>query len=84
MEERRSRERRKTLKGARILINEGKSTIDCVVRNVSATGAKLTVASVVGIPDSFILINSDGSRRKCRVIWRALRELGVAFVSELG
>ncbi len=77
--ERRALPRRHTLKSGRIAFNSGRSTIDCTVRNLSSQGAKLTVASVVGIPDSFELMLGDGVRHQCRVIWRTLKELGVEF-----
>jgi hypothetical protein len=79
--ERRSSRRQRTLKGALIAFNTGRSTIECVVRNMSDTGAKLQVSSVVGIPDVFELRLSDGARHPCRVVWRSLKELGVVFES---
>ena len=51
--------RRSTLKGGKIVFNAGRSTIDCTVRNLSATGAKLQVNSVVGIPDTFDRANQE-------------------------
>ena len=54
--------------------------IDCTVRNLSETGAALEVASVVGIPTEFsLVIPSDNVNRKCRVVWRKLNRIGVAF-----
>lgn len=76
--ESRTAHRQRTLKGARIVFNGGRSTIDCTVRNLSPSGAKLDVASVVGIPNSFDL-SFDGQLRACRVIWRSLKQLGVEF-----
>lgn len=74
--------RRTTLKGGRIVFNGGRSTINCTVRNLSSRGAKLTVTSVVGIPDTFDLMLEGNSRQPCRVIWRTLKELGVEFRQE--
>jgi len=42
--------RRTTLKGARIVFNAGRSTIDCTVRNLSSKGAKLQVSSAWAFP----------------------------------
>ncbi len=72
-------QRRTTLKGGHIVFNAGRSTIDCTVRNLSAKGVKLQVASVVGIPDTFDLMPQGHTRQPCRVVWRSLRELGVEF-----
>jgi hypothetical protein len=78
----RQNQRRKTLKGGRIVFNGGRSTIDAMVRNVSSKGAKLQVTSVVGIPDTFDLLLDGHSRQPCRVVWRTLKELGVEFRTE--
>lgn len=71
--------RRKVLKTGVIVINR-RSTVNCTIRNMSSRGAKLEVNSVVGIPDAFEL-TVDGQTQTCRVIWRRLKELGVAFVA---
>jgi len=79
--ENRAAVRHKTLKGGRIIFNAGRSTIDCTVRNLSSKGARLGVASVVGIPNTFDLsVHGDGVQA-CRVVWRSLKELGAEFVS---
>lgn len=75
-------QRRRTLRGARIAFNGGRSTINATVRNLSAKGAKLEVSSVVGIPDTFDLLVDGTAPQPCRVAWRTLKELGVEFRSE--
>ena len=75
-------QRRKTLKGGRIVFNAGRSTIDATVRNLSSRGAKLQVTSVVGIPDTFDLVLDNDGRQSCRVVWRTLKELGGVFRTE--
>lgn len=77
--ENRAAQRRTTLKGGHIAFNAGRSTIDCTVRNLSRNGAKLVVASVVGIPDSFDLLLPNTHRQPCHVVWRKAKELGVEF-----
>lgn len=78
-EERRATIRHRTLKGGRVVTNAGYSTIDCTVRNLSETGARLRVTSIVGIPDTFELAMHDGRKFTCRVAWRSETELGVQF-----
>jgi hypothetical protein len=78
-EERRGSIRHRTLKGGKIAMNEGFSTIDCTVRNLSPTGALLRVASVVGIPDAFQLVMSDGQKFDCVVQRRTATDIGVSF-----
>jgi hypothetical protein len=53
--------------------------VDCMVRDLSITGAALTV-SQVGIPGKFILVvASDGLYLPCHVVWRRGYRMGVAF-----
>jgi len=78
-DENRAAPRQRTLKGARIVINDGFSTFQCQVRNLSDTGARLKVASVIGIPDSFQLMLDDGRSFECSVVWRKAEEIGVSF-----
>ena len=78
-EERRAMPRHRTLKGARIVVNDGFSTFACTVRNLSDAGAQLRVTSIIGIPDTFQLALDDKRSFACRVIWRRETELGVSF-----
>ncbi|WP_300176311.1 PilZ domain-containing protein [Bradyrhizobium sp.] len=66
------------LKAASIEFSGG--TIDCVVRNISETGAALEVASPVGIPAEFNLVMPGNiAKRSCRVVWVKDKRIGVAF-----
>jgi len=76
----RGAQRRTVLKGGKIAFNGGRSTIDCAVRNLSGKGAKLQVASVVGIPEMFELLLPNTLRQPCRVVWRKPKEIGVVFI----
>jgi hypothetical protein len=78
-EEHRSSPRQRTLKGGRIVINDGFSTFQCTVRNLSESGARLKVTSIIGIPDSFQLVMDDGRKFACSVVWRTETEIGVIF-----
>ena len=79
--EHRTTQRRTTLKGGHIVFNGGRSTIDCTVRNLSRDGAKLQVASVIGIPDSFDLVLPNTTRQPCKIAWRKVKEVGVEFLA---
>lgn len=70
----------RTLKTAHIVFNDGGSVIDCVVRNSSSVGALLLLPSVFDVPETFeLLIDSDGSLRPARMIWKGHGKIGVAF-----
>jgi len=72
--------RKKTLKSAKIIFNKKQSVIDCFVRDVSDTGAKLQVGDVVAIPRKFTLIFNDGSSHECERVRASGTEIGVRFL----
>jgi len=56
------------------------STMDCVVRNISETGAALDVGAALDIPSEFnLLISGHGTSHRCQVKWRKENRVGVAF-----
>src|SRR5262249_52965144 len=56
-----------------------RSVIDCVVRNLSDTGACLQISNPAGVPAAFDLIESDGASRACHVVWRSETRIGIEF-----
>jgi hypothetical protein len=79
MDDRRKLMRHRVYKFGSIGFNRG-AGIDCRVRNLSAAGACLEVASQVGIPDDFTLvITHDHMRQCCHVVWRDANRMGVEF-----
>ncbi len=73
--------RKKTLKSAKIVFNKKQSVIDCFVRDLSDTGAKLQVADLVAIPRTFTLMLHDGSSHECERVRAHGTEIGVRFVN---
>jgi hypothetical protein len=81
MPENRRSERLKSLLRARIIFNGGNSTIDCVIKNVSAHGMRLEVADGLSIPGEFDLeVPHRGRTYRARLVWRGGGTIGVAFV----
>lgn len=79
-QERRKVARNRSLLQGKILINDRHSVIDCVVRNLSADGACIQVASLTGVPPSFELqIGDDAATRSCVAIWHSDKRIGVKF-----
>ncbi|MFD2237318.1 PilZ domain-containing protein [Aureimonas populi] len=79
--ERRVAPRVRTLKRARVLFNNRFSTIDCIARNVSATGALLTIDPAVHIPKTFeITIGEGGQIRPAKLVYRREMFAGVHFL----
>ncbi|MGA2289351.1 PilZ domain-containing protein [Bradyrhizobium sp.] len=59
---------------------DGGGGIDCVVRSISSNGARLDIASPVGLPKSFTLvIETDKFIRRCRAVWKNEKQIRVAF-----
>src|SRR5579864_5524851 len=58
---------------------------DCMISNVSQSGARIDVRDPSAIPDHFVLmLTSNGSaRRFCRVMWREPNQIGVQFMRTL-
>jgi hypothetical protein len=55
--------------------------IDCTLRNISAGGAALEVASPLGIPHEITLsVPTSQLRRHGFVVWRKEKRIGVTFV----
>ena len=73
--------RQRTLKGGRIVFNRSMSTVNCTMRNHSDGGARLDVASVLGIPDSFDLKLDGHPSRSVMVVWRKPEAVGVQFTA---
>ena len=72
--------RLRTLKGGSIQFGLD-AAIDCVIKNMSETGAALEVESPLGIPNDFtLLIKPEFVKRNCRVAWRSAKRIGVLFV----
>ena len=78
--EQRLQPRRNTMIVATIVFDNGRTRLDCVIRNLSEGGAKLEFATVRGIPQAFDLLVPGHRPQTCRVAWRALKEMGVQFV----
>lgn len=75
--EKRLAPRRSAAMPARITFGSGR--MDCIVRNVSDTGAKIEVASVRTVPNALQLSVPGHEPQACRVVWRSLKELGITF-----
>ncbi len=79
-EERRRARRQRVLKGAVVVFGRFGLVFDCQIRNLTDLGAKLMLASTVGVPNEFeLLVSADRRIAPVKVVWRNDRELGVEF-----
>lgn len=77
---RRVSDRSKTLKSAKIVFNKNQSVIDCMVRDLSPTGAKIKLGDMLPLPKTFILELNDGTRHDCERVRAMGLEIGVRFI----
>jgi len=71
--------RHKVFKHGLLAFSTG-GTVDCTVRSLSETGARIDVANPVGLPENFVLmIESDHFSRHCHSVWSRDKQIGVAF-----
>lgn len=76
--ERRTEARRRTFKGATLRFNGGCSVFDCVVRDQSDSGARLSFGDSSGVPTRFHLkIAGEDAARAAVVRWRNANTIGV-------
>jgi hypothetical protein len=79
MDEKRQKPRTRTFKGGRINFEAGVG-VDCLVRNLSDSGACLEVESAKVKDDHFMLvIKPESVTRTCQVVWRKPQKIGVRF-----
>ena len=80
MREQRRSDRRRTYLAARIVFNERSSTLDCVIRNLSRTGAMLELfgPAVAGHVADLVILKKAVSLRTC-VVWCDGARAGVSI-----
>ena len=80
MQEKRRTQRTRIMKEAQLVFDQGNSVVHCTVRDVSANGACLQLASTIVLPEVFELsFDSFHSARWCHLKWRAESRIGISF-----
>jgi hypothetical protein len=81
MAESRKADRIRALMSAQVIFNKGASTFDCVVKNISTTGARLEITDSTALPADFDLhIPHKGKTYRATIAWRGDGLVGVEFV----
>ncbi len=77
--EHRNTHRKRTLKQARAVLSDW-TAMDCKLRDMSDSGARLVFGNLVSLPQEFRLHNvSDGTITPVRLRWQRGLEAGVTF-----
>jgi PilZ domain len=80
MKERRHAARKRSFLQGRVYYNHHRSSVDCVVRDISDEGAKLVFGEAVAIPDEVELyLPGKEELHRVAVQWRRGSEVGVDF-----
>jgi uncharacterized protein YceH (UPF0502 family) len=80
MSERRRSTRQKSLLRGCIYFNKRRSAMDCLIRDISATGARLIFSETINVPDIVELYIPQKEETLCaHVQWHHGGEVGVAF-----
>lgn len=78
--DRRLAPRLKTLLTGILVFDENNTTMDCLVRNLSAYGAKIVLADAFRLPDEFKLkVPHHDQTHRAKVIWRRGDDAGLAL-----
>jgi hypothetical protein len=83
MDERRRFSRRRTLLSGRVEFF-GRSTFECIIRDLSENGARIRCDQHVALPDIFdLVVEKTEERRSGRVVWRSENDIGLVFSSNV-
>jgi len=83
MMERRSMVRHKTFIKGRIYFNKRRSSMDCIVRDVTDNGSRLEFSDSVTLPETFELYMPNKDEYfQARVAWRKGNNIGVSWTAE--
>lgn len=79
--ERRESDRIRSFLRAQIIFNNRMSTIDCIVKNISPTGARVALGDTLAVPAEFeIYIPQRNVSHHARLIWRDKDSIGIDFI----
>jgi hypothetical protein len=81
MDNKRKETRMRRLKEARIIFNERRSVMSCIVRDASSCGARVTVGEPYLVPHEFSFAAPGAPERQARKIWIRQNEMGLQFLS---
>ena len=76
---RRASPRRRQYKSATLIFNDNQSVVDCVLRDISTTGARVQVQGWFDCPEQVLLKISKGLSYSSDVVWSRDNQLGLRF-----
>ena len=80
---RRAAPRARALLTGKVIISDGRESHDCVVRNLSATGAQVRLAGAVNLPGSVgLLVVKEALLFDAALAWRRGDQVGLTFSAQ--
>jgi hypothetical protein len=81
--EKRANDRIRSFLRAQIIFNNRMTTIECIIKNISATGARVALNESLAVPTEFdIYIPQRARNHRARLVWRDKESIGVDFLDE--
>jgi hypothetical protein len=82
MFERRTSDRTRIAKSAKLFFNTVREPIDCGIRDMTDVGAGIRADGLKVLPINFELsVDDSPNTRMCRLVWRDGDFMGIAFVA---
>jgi hypothetical protein len=72
------RERRDDI--VRLELDDGSPSVCGRLRDLSATGAQMSLPALCNMPARFDLVFPPDTRRSCRLVWQSGQRIGVEFM----
>ena len=81
--EARSEPRKRTLLGAKVVSRDGIYSCDCMIREISPSGARINISNAVIIASPFFLIDHQSQIMfEAKIIWRNATQAGLKFLEK--
>ena len=82
-DDKRNIRRQRVLKEGRIVTFDNQSIVNCTVRDLSATGARLKCGDQASVPSEFRLqVGNERTMRPAQTVWRRGNEIGIIFTGD--
>jgi hypothetical protein len=64
------------------ILHDGERVIDCLIRDISVSGARLDIPQPPALPEALTLDIAEGSPLSGRIVWRREGQAGFEFLDE--
>ena len=83
-EDKRIAPRQRVIKVAKLISLDRTRVVDCSVRNISKTGAQITVENQATVPREFYFLQpKENTMCQAKVMWRREKSVGIHFTSAM-